>query len=290
MYAQPDYFGSATPEYSLGMPMSIKKMMKEFISQKQKDLFKKSLSEEEKIILLNEIVDISSCIVFLGGAGVSTESGIPDFRSKNGLYRKTDKRFSRYRPEYLLSDVCLNTEPEVFFSYFRKNLDAREVIPNAAHIKLAEMEKCGKLEGVITQNIDGLHQKAGSVNVQEIHGSALRSYCVSCKKEYGPDFIFESSDDIPRCPVCGKMVRPDVTLYGEMLPEPAYENAVRMIRNADCLIIGGTSLEVGSASSLAHSYHGKHLVIINKGKTKMEGKADLVFHDSIGKIMGKIKI
>ena len=259
-----------------------------FLSQRKKDLFRKTLTEEQKIELFREIIDTSSHIVFLGGAGVSTESGIPDFRSKDGLYRKTDKKFSRYRPEYLLSDQCLHREPEVFFAYFRKNLDCREVQPNMAHIKLAEMEKNGKLEGVVTQNIDGLHQKAGSRNVQEIHGSALRSYCVSCRKAYGPDFIFENSDPVPKCPVCGRMVRPDVTLYGEMLPDPAYDNAISLIRFADCLIIGGTSLEVGSAAGLAHSYHGKHLVIINKGKTKMEGKADLVFHDSIGKILGQI--
>ena len=238
--------------------------------------------------LFREITGTSSHIVFLGGAGVSTESGIPDFRSKDGLYRKTDSKFSRYRPEYLLSDQCLHRKPEVFFAYFRKNLDVRQVQPNAAHYKLAEMEKAGKLDGVITQNIDGLHQKAGSRYVQEIHGSALRSYCVSCRKQFGPDFIFENTDPVPKCPVCGKMVRPDVTLYGELLPEPAYENAVALVRYADCLIIGGTSLEVGSAAGLAHTFHGKHLVIINKGKTKMEGKADVVFHDSIGKVLGQI--
>jgi len=263
-------------------------MLEEILSQKKKDLFRKSLSEEQKVDLFREIIGESSRIVFLGGAGVSTESGIPDFRSKDGLYRKKDKKFSRYRPEYLLSDQCLHREPEVFFSYFRKNLDCRKIQPNTAHIKLAQMEKDGKLDGVITQNIDGLHQKAGSINVQEIHGSALRSYCVSCRKEYGPDFIFESSDPIPKCPVCGKMVRPDVTLYGEMLPDPAYDNAIRLLQFADCLIIGGTSLEVGSAAGLAHSYHGKHLVIINKGKTKMEGRADIVFHDSIGKVLGQV--
>jgi len=263
-------------------------MLEGILSQKKKDLFRKSLSEEQKVDLFREIIGESSRIVFLGGAGVSTESGIPDFRSKDGLYRKKDKKFSRYRPEYLLSDQCLHREPEVFFSYFRKNLDCRKIRPNAAHIKLAQMEKDGKLDGVITQNIDGLHQKAGSINVQEIHGSALRSYCVSCRKEYGPDFIFESSDPIPKCPVCGKMVRPDVTLYGEMLPDPAYDNAIRLLQFADCLIIGGTSLEVGSAAGLAHSYHGKHLVIINKGKTKMEGRADIVFHDSIGKVLGQV--
>ena len=248
------------------------------------------LSEEQKIQMLQEIVETSSHIVFLGGAGVSTESGIPDFRSKDGLYRKTDRRFSKYRPEYLLSDQCLHREPEVFFSYFRKTLDSREIRPNAAHRKLAEMEQCGKMDGVITQNIDGLHQKAGSKNVQEIHGSALRSYCVSCRKQYGPDFIFESTDPVPKCPACGKMVRPAVTLYGEILPEPAYSNAISLLQGADCLIIGGTSLAVGSAAGLAHQYHGKRLIIINKGKTRMEGKAALVFHDSIGKILDQIRL
>ena len=249
-----------------------------------------SLSDQEKTECLNRIIQESASIVFLGGAGVSTESGIPDFRSKDGLYRKADKRFSKYRPEYLLSDQCLRREPEVFFAYFRKNLDARDVQPNAAHRKLAEMEQHGRLDGVITQNIDGLHQKAGSRNVQEIHGSALRCHCVSCRKKYGASFIFDSEDPVPKCPECGRMVRPEVTLYGEMLPQPAFENALELIRDADCLIIGGTSLAVGSAAGLAHQYHGKHLIIINKGKTKMEGKADLVFHDSIGKVMEQIRL
>ena len=144
--------------------------------------------------------------------------------------------------------------------------------------------------GVITQNIDGLHQKAGSKKVYEIHGSAMRSYCVKCRTEYGKDFIFESTEEIPLCPKCDKMVRPDVTLYGELLPENDYEQAIALIRYADLLIIGGTSLEVGSAAQLAHMYHGDNLVIINKGKTKLEGAAELVFHDSIGKILGLIEV
>lgn len=246
--------------------------------------------EDQRIIALNEMIQTSEHIVFLGGAGVSTESGIPDFRSKDGLYHKKNRKFGMYRPEYLLSYDCLKHKPKVFFDYFRENLDCRNIQPNDAHKKLAEMEKKGKLDGVITQNIDGLHQKAGSRKVWEIHGSTLRSYCVSCRKEYDVDFIFENAEDIPHCPECGKMVRPDVTLYGELLPEPAYEEAVALIRYADLLIIGGTSLEVGSAAGLAHSYHGKRLVIINKGKTKMEGKADLVFHESICKVMEKIEI
>ena len=249
----------------------------------------RNLPDDEKISLFMQLLRESDHIVFLGGAGVSTESGIPDFRSKDGLYHKADKGFSRYKPEYLLSSECLHREPEVFFSYFRKNLDVRDVLPNKAHFALAQMERCGKLAAVVTQNIDGLHQKAGSQNVLEIHGSALRSYCASCRHDYGPDFIFESQDPVPICPSCGKMVRPDVTLYGEFLPEPAYDNALRQIRRADCLIIGGTSLEVGSAAALAHSWHGDHLIIINKGKTKLEGKADLVFHDSIGKVLGSLE-
>lgn len=265
-------------------------MIRDFVTQKEKEKYFRGLSDAQKPDIFNQIIEESEHIVFLGGAGVSTESGIPDFRSKNGLYRKKDKRFARYSPEYLLSSDCLYRKPQVFFDYFRRNLDCREVEPNSAHRKLAEMEERGKLDGIITQNIDGLHQKAGSRNVQEIHGSALRSSCVSCCTEYGPDFIFESPDPVPVCPKCGKMVRPDVTLYGELLPDEAYTNAIRLIQDADCLIIGGTSLEVGTAAGLAHQYHGKYLVIINKGKTKMEGKADLVFHDSIGKILNSLDI
>ncbi len=261
-----------------------------FQSQRDKERFFCSLDEDSKIDALNTLIRLSEHIVFLGGAGVSTESGIPDFRSKDGLYHKKDRKFSIYKPEYLLSYDCLNKKPAVFFDYFRKNLDCRSIEPNGAHKKLAEMEKAGKLDGVITQNIDGLHQKAGSKCVSEIHGSALRSYCVSCRTDYGENFIFENTEEVPHCLKCGKVVRPDVVLYGEFLPQRDYEQAIAWIRYADLLIIGGTSLEVGSAAQLAHMYHGKYLVIINKGKTKMEGKADLVFHDSIGQIMNQIEL
>ena len=263
-------------------------MLPDFISQREKEKYFRSLKDEQKIDAFNELVEESEHIVFLGGAGVSTESGIPDFRSKNGLYHKKDKKFSRFKPEYLLSYDCLDKKSEVFFDYFRKNLDCRTIQPNDAHRKLAQMEQRGKLDGVITQNIDGLHQKAGSKKVWEIHGSALRSYCVSCHADYGQDYIFDNTEEIPHCPKCGKLVRPDVTLYGEFLPQRAYEESVALIRYADLLIIGGTSLEVGSAAQLAHMYHGKYLVIINKSKTKMEGKADLVFHDGISKILNQI--
>jgi NAD-dependent deacetylase len=262
--------------------------MRIFHSEREKHRYYNSLSEAQKYDAFSEILFESESVVFLGGAGVSTESGIPDFRSKNGLYKKKDRRFSRFKPEYLLSSECLRKKPELFFDYYRKNLDARLVEPNAAHRKLAEMEASGRLRGVITQNIDGLHQKAGSKNVQEIHGTIWKNHCVSCGAEYDVNFIFDSPDPVPRCPVCGRTVRPDVTLYGEFLPQPAYTNAINLIGRADCLIVGGTSLEVGSAAQLVHMFHGSHLVIINKGRTKMEGAADLVFHDSIGKVLEKI--
>ena len=263
-------------------------MRTEFSSEKEKHNYFNRMTENQRIDAFAEILASSEHVVFLGGAGVSTESGIPDFRSKNGLYHQKERRFAKYRPEYLLSYECLHREPEVFFDYYRKNLDARDVEPNAAHRKLAEMELSGRLDGVITQNIDGLHQKAGSINVQEIHGTIWKNHCVSCGAEYDVNYIFDSKEPVPRCTECGKMVRPDVTLYGEFLPEPAYQNAISLLQFADCLIIGGTSLEVGSAAQLAHLYHGKYLIIINKGKTRMEGKADLVFHDSIGKILNMV--
>ena len=259
--------------------------MREFSGQREKIKYFHSLTGDSRMEAFREMIDESEKTVFLGGAGVSTESGIPDFRSKDGLYRKKDRRFSRYRPEYLLSSDCLFRRPELFFSYFRQNLDCRSIQPNDAHRVLSKMEADGKLSGIVTQNIDGLHQKAGSRKVNEIHGSALRSYCVSCRKQYGPDYIFENRDPVPLCPECGKMIRPDVTLYGEFLPHPAYDNAVDLMNTSSMLIIGGTSLAVGSAAQLAHLFHGKYLVIINKGPTKMEGKADLVFHERIGAVL-----
>ena len=259
-------------------------MKTEFASEREKNKYFRSMTEAQRLDAFGTMLRWCECAVFLGGAGVSTESGIPDFRSKNGLYHKTAKRFARYQPEYLLSNDCLRNEPEVFFDYYRRNLDAQAVQPNAAHLRLAEWEASGRLEGIITQNIDGLHQKAGSKNVQEIHGTIWKNHCVSCGAAYGVDFIFDS----PRCPKCGGMVRPDVTLYGEFLPKEAHSNALHMIRRADLLIIGGTSLEVGSAAGLAHQYHGKYLVIVNKSKTRMEGMADLVFHDSIGKVLSSV--
>ena len=245
------------------------------------------MTDAQRLDAFAKMVAWSKNVVFLGGAGVSTESGIPDFRSKDGLYHKTEKRFAKYQPEYLLSYECLRNEPDVFFDYYRHNLDARNVQPNAAHLILAQWEKDGWLDGVITQNIDGLHQKAGSVNVQEIHGTTWRNHCTRCNAAYGVDFIFDSTGK-PKCLKCGGMVRPDVTLYGEFLPKEAHDNARRLIRDAELLIVGGTSLQVGSAAGLARQFTGKHLVIINKSRTLMDGEADLVFHDSIGKILTEV--
>jgi NAD-dependent deacetylase len=262
--------------------------MKSFASDRERKKYFRALTEEQKYEAFRDMLTESESTVFLGGAGVSTESGIPDFRSRNGLYRKRPKGFLRYKPEYLLSSECLQKRPELFFDYYRKNLDARSALPNGAHRALADLELSGRLSGVITQNIDGLHQKAGSRSVQEIHGTIRKNHCISCRTEYDENFIFDSSDPIPRCPLCGRMVRPDVTLYGEYLPQPAYTNAIDLIGRADTLIIGGTSLEVGSASQLAHMFHGRHMIIINKGKTKMEGAADLVFRDSISRVLERI--
>ena len=263
-------------------------MNTEFSNEREKHRFFNRMSDAQRLSAFGNMLTWAEHAVFLGGAGVSTESGIPDFRSKNGLYHKKERRFSGYDPEYLLSYDCLRNEPEVFFDFYRRNLDARTVQPNAAHRVLAEWEQAGRLDGIVPQNIDGLHQKAGSRNVQEIHGTTWRNHCVRCNAAYGVDFIFDSVEPVPHCPKCGGMVRPDVTLYGEFLPKNAYNNALRLLQQADLLIIGGTSLEVGSAAGLAHQYHGKYLVIINKGRTKMEGMADLVFHDSIGKILTEV--
>ena len=248
------------------------------------------MSDEMKYEELNRIIAESKHIVFFGGAGVSTESGIPDFRSKDGLYNQHDVQFDRYTPEYLLSIDCLEDEPKVFYEFYMQKLNVDGIMPNKAHYKLAEMEKAGKLDGIITQNIDGLHQKAGSVNVQEIHGSTLRNYCSSCRTPYPEDFIFTSETPIPLCPKCKGMVRPDVTLYGESLPDRAWRESVNLIDNADCLIVGGTSLAVNPAASLVYHFTGKYLIIVNRDITPRDNVATLVFYESISKVLEKISL
>ena len=201
---------------------------------------------------LQNFINESNKIVFFGGAGVSTESGVPDFRSKDGLYNQHDIQFEKYQPEYLLSHSCLRDNPKVFFEYYRQKMDARHVKPNMAHQFLVKLEEAGKLSPILTQNIDGLHQKAGSKNVCELHGTTLRNYCSYCNKEYPEDYIFDSEDLIPTC-ACGGVIRPFVTLYEEALPEGAYDFAIDEIRNADMLIIAGKRLMENGETKKAHS-------------------------------------
>jgi NAD-dependent deacetylase len=239
---------------------------------------------QSKINKLADIIRDSDNIVFFGGAGVSTESGIPDFRSKDGLYNQHDVQFDMYQPEYLLSHTCLVNNPKVYFEFHRQKMDTRKIQPNAAHKYLARLEEMGKLSAVVTQNIDGLHQKAGSKNVLEIHGSALCNYCMNCKKTYDENYIFDSAESIPRCSCMG-IIRPDITLYEESLPQEAAEKAVAAIRNADTLIIGGTSLTVYPAASFVNYFKGKNLVVINESRLDLPtAENTLVIADRIGSV------
>jgi NAD-dependent deacetylase len=237
---------------------------------------------------LKELIDASDNVVFFGGAGVSTESGIPDFRSKDGLYNQHDVRFDMYQPEYLLSHSCLVYEPKVYYEFHRQKMDTRNIEPNNAHKYLAKLEEMGKLKAIVTQNIDGLHQKAGSKVVYEIHGSALRNYCMSCGKEFPSDYIFESEEPIPRCS-CGGVVRPDITLYEEGLPEDQVSGAIDSIARADMLIIGGTSLTVYPAASFVNYFRGKNLVIINRDKIDVrQAENTLVINRKIGELFAEL--
>ena len=244
--------------------------------------------DEQKVKQLKDWIEDSRQIVFFGGAGVSTESGVPDFRSKDGLYNQRDVRFDRYRPEYLLSHSCLVREPKVYYEFHRQKMDTRSIEPNNAHRYLAELEKSGRLSAVVTQNIDGLHQKAGSRTVYEIHGSALRNYCMKCGKVWPEDHIFTSEEAIPRC-TCGGTIRPDITLYEESLPEEAVRGAIRAISDADMLIIGGTSLTVYPAASYINYFSGKYLVIINRDALNVRtGANTLVITDRIGEVFTEV--
>lgn len=241
-----------------------------------------------EIEIFKEWIEDSKKIVFFGGAGVSTESGIPDFRSKDGLYNQHDVQFDRYQPEYLLSHSCLVNEPEVYYEFHRQKMDTRNIEPNNAHKYLAKLEEMGKLSGVVTQNIDGLHQKAGSKNVYEIHGSALRNYCMKCGKEYDINYIFDSDEAIPHC-TCGGVVRADITLYEESLPDEAVEASISALTIADMLIIGGTSLTVYPAASYINYFEGKYLVVINESELRIRNNANvLVIKDKIGKVFTEL--
>lgn len=231
---------------------------------------------------LNKMIQDSQNIVFFGGAGVSTESGIPDFRSKDGLYNQVYK----YPPEQILSHTFFINKTEEFFEFYRDKLNSLKYQPNITHMKLAELEKQGKLKAIVTQNIDGLHQKTGSKVVYELHGSVLRNYCMNCRKFYDAEYIFNSKG-IPKCE-CGGIIKPDVVLYEEGLDDDVITNSIRAIANADMLIVAGTSLTVQPASSLISYYRGDKLVLINRDSTQYDNYANLVIHDSLGNIFDKI--
>ena len=232
---------------------------------------------------LQELIDRSARIVFFGGAGVSTESGIPDFRSVDGLYNQQYKN----PPETIISHTFFTRRPEEFYEFYRAKMLAHEAKPNPAHLKLAEMEAAGRLSAVITQNIDGLHQAAGSREVLELHGSVHRNYCMDCRRFYDARFIL-ASQGVPRC-VCGGVVKPDVVLYEESLDGGTLERAVREISACDLLIIGGTSLAVYPAAGLIR-YCGGKIAVINKSATPMDGQADLLVQEPIGRVLGSIRV
>lgn len=229
----------------------------------------------------------SNNIVFFGGAGVSTESNIPDFRSDNGVYMKK----YRYPAEQMLSHTFFEQNPKEFYEFYFNQMIYPDAKPNNAHRALTYLEKIGKCKAVITQNIDGLHQVSGSKTVYELHGSVHRNTCTGCRNHYSLEemFVQRDKDGIPRCPKCGRIIKPDVVLYEESLNNDILINAIRAIEQADMLIVGGTSLVVYPAAGLVQYFHGKHLVLINKDETSMDYKSDLVIHDSIGEVLGNVK-
>ncbi len=235
---------------------------------------------------LQEIIDCSNRIVFFGGAGVSTESGIPDFRSENGVFNSMQKYGET--PEKLVSHSYFINHTEEFYQYYKENLIFNDAKPNKAHIALAKLEEIGKLKAVITQNIDGLHQKAGSKNVLELHGNADRNYCQICNKKYDANYILES-ENIPRCE-CGGIIKPDVVLYEEPLNTGLLNFATSYIESADTLIVGGTSLVVYPAAGLITHFKGENLVLINKSPTDYDSFADLVINEPIGETLGKLRL
>ncbi len=233
---------------------------------------------------LQSIIDDSNRIVFFGGAGVSTESGIPDFRSADGIYHQAYK----YSPEQVVSHSFFMRYPEAFYEFYKDKMMILDAKPNPAHLKLAELEQAGKLTAVVTQNIDGLHQAAGSRTVYELHGSIHRNYCMDCGKFYSAEYV-KDAEGIPRCE-CGGIIKPDVVLYEEGLDSATIEGAVRAISNADTLIIGGTSLVVYPAAGFIDYFRGKHLVVINKSETGRAVRAELTIAAPIGEILRRIQV
>lgn len=238
------------------------------------------MPRSEGISALQDIVNSSDNIVFFGGAGVSTESNIPDFRSAAGLYSERAEG-SRFTPEEMLSHTFFMKHTEEFFDYYKSKMIYKDARPNNAHLALAKLEQSGKLKAVVTQNIDGLHQKAGSKEVLELHGSVNRNYCMKCKKFFGLEYILESAG-VPRCDKCGGIVKPDVVLYEESLNMDVVDKAIWYIENAKVLIVAGTSLTVYPAAGLIRYYSGEHLILINKTPTPYDNLANIVINHSIG--------
>ena len=239
---------------------------------------------EKEIEQLQSMIDESNRIVFFGGAGVSTESNIPDFRSATGIYHQKYK----YSPEQVVSHSFFMKYPEAFYEFYKEKMMILDAKPNAAHLKLAELEQAGKLQAVVTQNIDGLHQAAGSRNVYELHGSIHRNYCMKCGKFYDAEYV-KNSEGIPRCS-CGGMIKPDVVLYEEGLDDSTVTGAVNAISKADTLIIAGTSLTVYPAAGFIRYFGGDNLVLINRDPTPMDKNANLVFHEKVGELLDKITV
>ena len=239
---------------------------------------------EEEVRKLQEIIDDSERIVFFGGAGVSTESGIPDFRSADGIYHQHYK----YAPEQVVSHSFFKAHPDVFYDFYKEKMMCLDAEPNPAHRKLAQLEEAGRLTAVITQNIDGLHQKAGSRMVYELHGSIHRNYCQKCGRFYDAAYV-KAAPGIPRCE-CGGVIKPDVVLYEESLDAVTIQRSIQAISEADTLIIGGTSLVVYPAASFIDYFHGRHLVVINKSATAREVGAELTISAPIGEILGQITV
>ena len=247
----------------------------------------------DRIKELANIIKNSKKVCFFGGAGVSTGSGIPDFRSENGLYNDKDQEFSKFSPEYYLSHDCFVYQPKDFYSFYRKKLDARKYEPNIVHKFLAKLEEEGKVNAVVTQNIDTLHEKAGTKNLFKIHGTISKNHCVKCGAEYDENFIFDSTADTPRCPICNKFVKPDVVLYGEGLPALDVSRAIYAIAEADVLIICGCSMTVYPAASFV-DYFGQNLsmeeqektklIIINRDATERDHHADMIFREDMNEV------
>lgn len=239
---------------------------------------------EQEIEQLQAMIDESSRIVFFGGAGVSTESGIPDFRSADGIYHQA----YRYSPEEVVSHSFFVKHPEAFYEFYKEKMMILDARPNPAHLKLAELERAGKLSAVVTQNIDGLHQAAGSKHVMELHGSVHRNYCMKCHKFYDASYMLHSAG-VPKCE-CGGVIKPDVVLYEEGLDNEVVSDAIRTIAEAEVMIVGGTSLAVYPAAGLLDYFRGRALVLINKGATPQDRNADLLIQKPIGQIFSQIKV